>query len=81
MTEISEIQQKVVKDEGFTETEVSQHRVFLLGENRWEEPSRLAGRDKQVMESKNKDTRKRCHVDEAIIYSYHVPIFFISYHV
>ncbi|XWS09125.1 hypothetical protein CRYUN_Cryun40dG0059200 [Craigia yunnanensis] len=61
LTEISEIQQKVVKEEGFTETEVSQHRVFLLGENRWEDPSRLAGRDKQVMESKSKDTTTRCH--------------------
>ncbi|XVF29156.1 hypothetical protein REPUB_Repub15cG0095600 [Reevesia pubescens] len=60
-TEISEIQQKVVEEEGFTETEVSQHRVFLLGENRWEEPSRLSGREKQVTEGKNKDTATRCH--------------------
>ncbi|XP_022761927.1 protein disulfide isomerase pTAC5, chloroplastic [Durio zibethinus] len=61
LTEISEIQQKAVKEEGFIETEVSQHRVFLLGENRWEEPSRLSGRDKQVRESKNKDTATKCH--------------------
>ncbi|XWS35117.1 hypothetical protein CRYUN_Cryun21dG0098700 [Craigia yunnanensis] len=61
LTEISEIQQKVVKEEVFKETEVSQHRVFLLGENRWEEPSRLAGKDKHIMESKNKDTATRCN--------------------
>lgn len=40
--EISEFEQKVVK-EGDTETDITQHRVFLLGENRWEEPSRLKG--------------------------------------
>ncbi|OMO93057.1 hypothetical protein CCACVL1_06648 [Corchorus capsularis] len=61
LTEISEIQQKVVKEEGSTKTEVSQHRVFLLGENRWEEPSRIGGRDKQDKESKNKDTTTKCH--------------------
>ncbi|XVF38035.1 hypothetical protein REPUB_Repub20aG0063100 [Reevesia pubescens] len=60
LTEISKVQQKVVKEEGFTEAEVSQHRVFLLGENRWEEPSRLAGKDKQAKESKNKNTATRC---------------------
>ncbi|KAK1266686.1 hypothetical protein QJS04_geneDACA015254 [Acorus gramineus] len=46
VTELSEIQQTVVKDNEVTEVEVSQHRVFLLGENRWEEPSRLVGRNK-----------------------------------
>ncbi|KAK6255164.1 hypothetical protein SCA6_016469 [Theobroma cacao] len=61
LTEISEIQQEVVKEEGFTQAEVSQHRVFLLGENRWEEPSRLAGKDKKAMESKNRDSTTRCH--------------------
>ncbi|XP_043703515.1 protein disulfide isomerase pTAC5, chloroplastic [Telopea speciosissima] len=48
MTEFSEIQQTVVKESGTTEVEVSQHRVFLLGENRWEEPSRLVGKGKKV---------------------------------
>ncbi|KAK9029816.1 hypothetical protein V6N11_031261 [Hibiscus sabdariffa] len=60
LTEISEIEQKVVKEEGFTEAQVSQHRVFLLGENRWEDPSRLSGKGKQVTESKNKDGKTRC---------------------
>ncbi|BBH09527.1 plastid transcriptionally active 5, partial [Prunus dulcis] len=40
-TEISEVQQTLVK-EGVTEVEVSEHRVFLLGENRWEDSSRLS---------------------------------------
>jgi hypothetical protein len=31
--------------------EVSKHRVFLLGENRWEEPSRLVKDDKQGIKS------------------------------
>lgn len=61
MTEISEMQQKVVKEEGFTEAEVSQHRVFLLGENRWEEPSRLTGKDKQATGSENIDAKTSCH--------------------
>ncbi|XP_057960016.1 protein disulfide isomerase pTAC5, chloroplastic [Malania oleifera] len=50
--EISEIQQTIVEEKGVTEVEVSQQRVFLLGENRWEEPSRLVGRDQQVAGSK-----------------------------
>ncbi|MBA0570633.1 hypothetical protein Golob_004252, partial [Gossypium lobatum] len=61
LTEISEIQQKVVKEEGFTEAEVSQHRVFLLGENRWEEPSRLTVKDKQATGSENIDAKTSCH--------------------
>lgn len=60
VTEISEIQQKVIKDEGFTEVEVSQQRVFLLGENRWEEPSRLVGRDKKSGGNKPKDATTKC---------------------
>ncbi|KAJ6428310.1 hypothetical protein OIU84_023685 [Salix udensis] len=59
VTEISEIHQTVVK-EYVTEDEVSHHRVFLLGENRWEEPSRLNGRKKQVSGSKTKDSAKQC---------------------
>ncbi|XP_057497264.1 protein disulfide isomerase pTAC5, chloroplastic-like [Actinidia eriantha] len=45
--EILEIQQTVDEEEGITEVDVSEHRVFLLGENRWEEPSRVTGRNKQ----------------------------------
>ncbi|XP_065028816.1 protein disulfide isomerase pTAC5, chloroplastic-like [Musa acuminata AAA Group] len=48
ITEMTEIQQKVVRENGDAQFDVSQHRVFLLGENRWEEPSRLVGRDKPL---------------------------------
>ncbi|EXB87095.1 hypothetical protein L484_010077 [Morus notabilis] len=58
VTEISNVQQTAVKDEGVKGVEVSKHRVYLLGENRWEEPSRLGGRDKKV---DDKSTSK-CHV-------------------
>ncbi|XP_021833292.1 uncharacterized protein LOC110773096, partial [Prunus avium] len=44
-TEISEVQKTLVK-EGVTEVEVSEHRVFLLGENRWEDSSRLSRNQK-----------------------------------
>ncbi|CAD5195003.1 unnamed protein product [Musa acuminata subsp. malaccensis] len=48
ITEMTEIQRKVVRENGDAQFDVSQHRVFLLGENRWEEPSRLVGRDKPL---------------------------------
>lgn len=51
VTKISEVQQTVVQDSSVTE-DITHNRVFLLGENRWEEPSRLVGRDKQVNGSK-----------------------------
>ncbi|XP_027120148.1 protein disulfide isomerase pTAC5, chloroplastic-like [Coffea arabica] len=47
ITEISEVKETVVGKDGVTGINMSEHRVFLLGENRWEEPSRLAGRNKQ----------------------------------
>ncbi|XP_077250769.1 protein disulfide isomerase pTAC5, chloroplastic-like [Tasmannia lanceolata] len=46
---IAEIQKTVVKESDVAEVDVSQHRVFLLGENRWEEPSRLTGSDIQII--------------------------------
>ncbi|KAM3708500.1 hypothetical protein ACJW31_02G101500 [Castanea mollissima] len=58
--DISEVKQTVVNEESVTEVEVSQHRVFLLGENRWEEPSRLVGRNKPFGNSKTKDTITKC---------------------
>ncbi|KAK7343977.1 hypothetical protein VNO77_13144 [Canavalia gladiata] len=58
VTEISEIQQKVVVKSD-KETEVSHRGVFLLGENRWEEPSRLAASD-GVDRSKYKDVTTKC---------------------
>ncbi|KAF8019169.1 hypothetical protein BT93_H3914 [Corymbia citriodora subsp. variegata] len=59
VTEMSEIQQTVVKQSD-SEVEVSQHRVFLLGENRWEEPRRLDGRNRQASESKSGNTTTKC---------------------
>ncbi|CAA6673276.1 unnamed protein product [Spirodela intermedia] len=45
----AEIQKKEVDmDEDMTDVQVSGHRVFLLGENRWEEPSRLADRNRPI---------------------------------
>ncbi|KAJ6790810.1 peptidoglycan binding domain containing protein [Iris pallida] len=41
VTKITEMQQTVTKETGDEEVEVSDHKVFLLGENRWEEQSRL----------------------------------------
>lgn len=57
MTDISEVQQNVVKsDKG---TEVPERGVFLLGENRWEEPSRLIASE-GVDRSKNKNATTKC---------------------
>ncbi|KAI8537996.1 hypothetical protein RHMOL_Rhmol09G0066600 [Rhododendron molle] len=58
ITEISEIQKTIV-EEGVADIEVSEHRVFLLGENRWEEPSRLIGRNKQGG-TISKDSKTKC---------------------
>ncbi|XP_061337560.1 protein disulfide isomerase pTAC5, chloroplastic [Gastrolobium bilobum] len=58
VTKISDVQQKVV-GKGDKGTKASHPRVFLLGENRWEEPSRLAARD-GVDRSKNKDATTKC---------------------
>lgn len=58
VTEISEVKQLVVKEaEAAEDVEVSHHRVFLLGENRWEEPSRLKG-NKKESETKTTGTTK-----------------------
>lgn len=58
MTENSEVQQKVV-GKGDKETEVSHRGVFLLGENRWEEPSRLVTSN-AVDGRKKKDATTKC---------------------
>ncbi|WOL09640.1 hypothetical protein Cni_G18393 [Canna indica] len=58
IAETTEIQQKIVKENGNAQVNVSQHKVFLLGENRWEEPSRLIGRDKTLDKSKPVSLKK-----------------------
>ncbi|CAL8167327.1 unnamed protein product [Prunus armeniaca] len=57
--EISEVQQTLVK-EGVTKVEVSKHRVFLLGENRWKDSSGLSRNQKKIGESKTVNTTTRC---------------------
>ncbi|KFK36258.1 hypothetical protein AALP_AA4G098800 [Arabis alpina] len=56
-TKVSEKQQSIIKDPSDREVGVSQNRVFLLGENRWEDPSRL---NKPVDKSKSTDTKTKC---------------------
>ncbi|KAJ4904478.1 plastid transcriptionally active 5 [Raphanus sativus] len=56
-TQVSEKQQTTIKDQGNRGNEVSQHRVFLLGENRWEDPTRL---NKPINTSESTDTIKKC---------------------
>ncbi|XP_074584399.1 protein disulfide isomerase pTAC5, chloroplastic [Curcuma longa] len=53
IAETTEIQQKAVTEDGDAQLKVSQRRVFLLGENRWEEPSRLIGRGKPLDDTKS----------------------------
>ncbi|CAL2244889.1 unnamed protein product [Prunus armeniaca] len=47
-------------EEGVTKVEVSRHRAFLLGENRWKDSSRLSRNQKKVGESKTMNTTTRC---------------------
>ncbi|RCV34506.1 hypothetical protein SETIT_7G164700v2 [Setaria italica] len=48
VTGIAEVRQTVVAENGVSGVGVSEHRVFLLGENRWEDPSRLTSNKKPV---------------------------------
>ncbi|KAM5552697.1 hypothetical protein ABKV19_025087 [Rosa sericea] len=57
VTEISEVKQIVLKEDA-AEVDESHHRVFLLGENRWEEPSRL--NKKKGSESNTTGTTTQC---------------------
>lgn len=62
VTEVREVQQTVVK-KGPSDVEISQHRVFLLGENRWEEPSRLRkGNDKKANGVKGEVPATKCRM-------------------
>ncbi|KAL8481151.1 hypothetical protein ACS0TY_027082 [Phlomoides rotata] len=55
ITDMTDVQQTIVTEEG----EVSHHRVFLLGENRWEDPSRLSGGSRSKSTTVGK-TRTKC---------------------
>ncbi|CAL5031050.1 unnamed protein product [Urochloa decumbens] len=48
VTGIAEVRQTVVTENGVSGAGVSEHRVFLLGENRWEDPSRLTQKKEPV---------------------------------
>ncbi|EFH46620.1 hypothetical protein ARALYDRAFT_915540 [Arabidopsis lyrata subsp. lyrata] len=43
VTPVPEKKQSIIKDQSDREVDVTQNSVFLLGENRWEDPSRLIG--------------------------------------
>ncbi|WVZ86382.1 hypothetical protein U9M48_033171 [Paspalum notatum var. saurae] len=45
---IKDVRQTVVTENGVAGVGVSEHRVFLLGENRWEDPTRLTQKKKPV---------------------------------
>ncbi|KAG7615847.1 Protein disulfide isomerase pTAC5 [Arabidopsis thaliana] len=60
VTQVPEKKQSIVKDQSDREVDVTQNRVFLLGENRWEDPSRLIGRNKPVDRSESTNTKTRC---------------------
>ncbi|KAF3796323.1 hypothetical protein EJ110_NYTH03811 [Nymphaea thermarum] len=48
----------LLKDNVFMEAETSEHIVFLLVENRWEEPSRLSGSNKHIGKGEAKSGTK-----------------------
>ncbi|KAJ3706406.1 hypothetical protein LUZ61_010111 [Rhynchospora tenuis] len=59
----AEIEKTVVKESNASNSgvEVSKHRVFLLGENRWEEPSRLVqNNNKQEIKSSRPTSGIKC---------------------
>uniref|UniRef100_A0A0E0KST3 Peptidoglycan binding-like domain-containing protein n=1 Tax=Oryza punctata TaxID=4537 RepID=A0A0E0KST3_ORYPU len=58
VTEIAEIQQTVVKGNGVSGVGLSENRVFLIGENRWEDPSRLTQKNKSIRSATNASTKK-----------------------
>lgn len=58
ITEIAEIQQTVVKGNGVSGVGLSENRVFLIGENRWEDPSRLTQKNKPISSATNASTKK-----------------------
>ncbi|OEL36838.1 hypothetical protein BAE44_0002143 [Dichanthelium oligosanthes] len=48
VTAIAEVRQTLVTENGVSGVGISENRVFLLGENRWEDPSRLTSKKKPV---------------------------------
>ncbi|KAM0871658.1 hypothetical protein ACQ4PT_039232 [Festuca glaucescens] len=54
VTEAAEVPQTVVKED------FNKHRVYLLGENRWEDPSRLTNRNKPISGGATTASTKQC---------------------
>ncbi|KAM7259350.1 hypothetical protein ACFE04_015091 [Oxalis oulophora] len=59
VTKISEVKETIVKKDG-SRNDVSENRVFLLGENRWEDSSRLSGGKKKVVGNKTEIAKIQC---------------------
>ncbi|KAG8082668.1 hypothetical protein GUJ93_ZPchr0014g47513 [Zizania palustris] len=59
ITEISEVQQTVVNGNGVSGVGLPEQRVFLIGENRWENPSWLTQKSKPISSATAAST-KRC---------------------
>uniref|UniRef100_A0A0D9W755 Peptidoglycan binding-like domain-containing protein n=1 Tax=Leersia perrieri TaxID=77586 RepID=A0A0D9W755_9ORYZ len=58
VTEIAEVQQTIVKENGISGVGFSENRVFLIGENRWEDPSRLTQWNKPINSANNASVKK-----------------------
>ncbi|KAA0049159.1 golgin subfamily A member 6-like protein 6 isoform X2 [Cucumis melo var. makuwa] len=59
ITEIQEIQKTIVK-EGSAGLDLSEQRVFLIGENRWEDPTRLHSSNGKASDGKTKVISTNC---------------------
>lgn len=60
VTNVSEVKEIALTEDGLSQVEVSHQRVYLLGENRWEEPSRLSGKGKSETQSGSGETVRKC---------------------
>jgi len=59
VTGIAEVRQTVVTENGVSGVGISENRVFLLGENRWEDPSRLT-QNKNLVSTGTAASAKTC---------------------
>ncbi|KMZ74824.1 hypothetical protein ZOSMA_122G00920 [Zostera marina] len=60
VSKIAGTQQSLIKDFGSVKDNVTKNRVFLLGENRWEEPSRLVKSVQSGNERNPTSTSAKC---------------------
>jgi protein disulfide-isomerase len=59
VTGIAEVRETAVAENGVSGVGVSEHRVFLLGENRWEDPTRLT-QNKKIASTGTSASTKTC---------------------